>query len=75
MLTLINPIERAEPFDHADWPFEPKFNGLRAAADTVRAQLISRNGNRLLRFEAVLDPRSASVRLTSRTRRVCGKMR
>jgi hypothetical protein len=22
MLTLINPVERAEPFDHADWLFE-----------------------------------------------------
>jgi ATP-dependent DNA ligase len=35
MLTLINPIERAEPFDHADWMFEAKFDGFRAAADAV----------------------------------------
>jgi len=34
MLTLINPVWRAEPFDHADWVFEAKFDGFRAAADT-----------------------------------------
>jgi hypothetical protein len=55
MLTLINPIERAEPFDHAGWVFEAKFDGFWAAADTVRGQLISRNGNRMQRFERVLD--------------------
>ena len=32
MLTLINPTQRAEPFDHADWVFEAKFDGFRAAA-------------------------------------------
>ena len=37
MLTLINPAWRAEPFDHADWVFEAKFDGFRAAADTVAA--------------------------------------
>jgi bifunctional non-homologous end joining protein LigD len=55
MLTLINPVRRAEPFDHADWVFEAKFDGFRAAADTVRGRLISRNGNRMQRFEQVLD--------------------
>jgi bifunctional non-homologous end joining protein LigD len=55
MLTLINPVERAEPFDHADWVFEAKFDGFRAAADIVRGRLISRNGNRMHRFERVLD--------------------
>jgi ATP-dependent DNA ligase len=54
MLTLINPVELAEPFDHADWVFEAKFDGFRAAADTVRGRLISRNGNRMQRFEGVL---------------------
>jgi len=51
MLPLINPLRRPEPFDHPDWLFEPKFDGFRAAADTV----ISRNGNRMKRFEQVLD--------------------
>jgi hypothetical protein len=32
-----------------------KFDGFRAAADTVRGRLISRNGNRLWRFEQVLE--------------------
>jgi ATP-dependent DNA ligase len=49
MLTLINPVWRAQPFDHADWIFEAKFDGFRAAADTVRGRLISRNGNRSAR--------------------------
>jgi ATP-dependent DNA ligase len=55
MLTLINPVRRAEPFDDPDWLFEPKFDGLRASADTVRGRMISRNGSRMRRFEAVLD--------------------
>ena len=55
MLTLINPVRLAEPFDHADWVFEAKFDGFRAAADTVRGRLISRNGNQMPRFEQVLD--------------------
>jgi hypothetical protein len=54
MLTLINPVRRAEPFDHPDWVFEP-FDGFRAAADTVRGWLISRNGARMRRYEEVLD--------------------
>jgi bifunctional non-homologous end joining protein LigD len=55
MLTLINPVRRAEPFDHPDWVFEAKFDGFRAAADTVGGRLISRNGNRMQRFERILD--------------------
>ena len=55
MYTLINPVARAEPFDHPDWVFEVKFDGFRAAADTVRGRLISRNGNSMQRFERVLD--------------------
>jgi ATP-dependent DNA ligase len=54
-LTLINPIPRPEPFDHAEWLFELKFDGFRAAADTVRGRPFSRNGEPLRRFEAVLD--------------------
>ena len=51
MLSLINPVRRPEPFDHPDWLFEAKFDGFRAAAHTVRGQLISRNGNRMQVFE------------------------
>jgi bifunctional non-homologous end joining protein LigD len=32
-----------------------EFDGFRAAADTVRGRLISRNGNPMQRFEEVLD--------------------
>ena len=55
LLPLINPVRRLEPFDHPDWLFEAKSDGFRAAADTVRGRLILRNGNRLKRFEKVLD--------------------
>jgi bifunctional non-homologous end joining protein LigD len=55
MLTLINPVPRPEPFDHADWLFELKFDGFRAAADTVHGRLMPRNGDRLRRYEGVLD--------------------
>jgi bifunctional non-homologous end joining protein LigD len=55
MLTVINPVKRAQPFDHPDFVFEAKFDGFRAVADTVRGRLISRNGNRMQRFERVLD--------------------
>jgi ATP-dependent DNA ligase len=43
MVALITPVERTEPFDHADWLFDAKFDGFRAAADAVRGRLISRN--------------------------------
>src|SRR5215472_6293212 len=61
MLSLINPVPQAEPFDHPDWAFEAKFDGFRAAADTVCGQLISRNGNRMQRFKEVLDLLPAGV--------------
>jgi len=54
-LLQINPTPQAEPFDHADWVFEAKFDGFRAAADTVHGRLISRHGNRMKRFESMLD--------------------
>ena len=56
MLPLINPVARAEAFDHPEWLFEPKFDGFRAVADTVRGRLTSRTGAWMPRFEAaVLD--------------------
>lgn len=58
MLALINPVELAEPFDHADWVFEAKFDGFRAAADTVRGRLISRIGNLAVRSRAACCSRS-----------------
>jgi len=38
MLSLINPVVRAEPLDHPDWLFEAQLDG-RAAADTVRGYI------------------------------------
>jgi ATP-dependent DNA ligase len=35
--------------------FELKFDGLRAAADTVRGRMISRKGTRMRQFDGVLD--------------------
>jgi hypothetical protein len=37
MITLITPGCHAELLDDLDWIFEVKFDGFRAAADTVRA--------------------------------------
>ena len=34
MLTLINPVERAEAIDHPERLFAPKFDGFRTAAAT-----------------------------------------
>lgn len=53
MFALINPVTRAEAFDHPDRLFEAKFDGFRAVADTARDRLISRNGNRTRRFSEV----------------------
>lgn len=42
----------AEPFDHAEWLFELKYEGFRALAivENGRCQLLSRNGNRFASF-------------------------
>lgn len=55
MLSVINPVVREDPFDHPEWVFEPKFDGFRAVADTVRGRMISRNSRPMPRFERVLD--------------------
>jgi ATP-dependent DNA ligase len=42
------PLKRmAEPFDDADWVFEPKYDGFRALAliRDGQCQLVSRNGH------------------------------
>jgi hypothetical protein len=36
MLTLINPVPRAEPFDHSDWVFEAKFEQPIAMVERLR---------------------------------------
>jgi bifunctional non-homologous end joining protein LigD len=51
----IIPIVRREPFDDPAWLFELKLDGFRGLADTIHGRLLSKNGNRLRRFERLLD--------------------
>jgi bifunctional non-homologous end joining protein LigD len=50
----IVPAARREPFDDPAWTFELKFDGFRALADTTTGWMLSRRGNRMHRFEALL---------------------
>ena len=50
----IIPTMRREPFDGPEWTFELNFNGFRAIADTVNGRMLSKRGNRMHRFEALL---------------------
>jgi hypothetical protein len=54
-LAPIIPTIRREPFDDPAWPFDLKLDGFRGIADTVAGRMLSKNGNRLKRFEALLD--------------------
>ena len=49
------PILRKEPFDDPAWLFELKYDGFRGIADTIRGRMLSKNKNRLRRFERLLD--------------------
>ncbi len=51
----IIPTRRKEPFDGDGWLFELKLDGFRGLADTIRGRMLSKNGNRLKRFQALLD--------------------
>jgi bifunctional non-homologous end joining protein LigD len=53
----IIPARRAEPFDDPAWAFELKLDGFRCIADTVDGRLLSKQGNRMTRFERMLDTR------------------
>jgi bifunctional non-homologous end joining protein LigD len=53
-ITPIIPAIRREPFDDPAWTFELKFDGFRALADTTSGRMLSRHGNRMHRFEALL---------------------
>jgi hypothetical protein len=54
-LKPIIPIRRKEPFDDPAYLFELKLDGLRGIANTVRGRMLSKNGNRMRRFETLLD--------------------
>ena len=47
----IIPIRRKEPFDDPAYLFELKLDDFRGIANTVRGRMLSKNGNRLGRFE------------------------
>jgi bifunctional non-homologous end joining protein LigD len=51
----IIPIRRAEPFDGDGWIFDLKLDGFRGIADTIAGRMLSKNGNRLKRYEGLLD--------------------
>jgi bifunctional non-homologous end joining protein LigD len=50
----IIPTARREAFDAPGWTFELKFDEFRAIADTVNGRILSKRGNRMHRFEALL---------------------
>ena len=51
----IIPIIRKEAFDDPAYLFELKLDGFRGIADTIQGRMLSKNGNRLTRFEPLLD--------------------
>ena len=51
----IIPIVRKEPFDDPAWLFELKYDGFRGIADTIRGRILSKNKNRLPRFDRLLE--------------------
>jgi len=53
-LSPIIPTARREAFDGPEWTFELKFDGFRAIANTVNGRMLSKRGNRMHRFEALL---------------------
>jgi hypothetical protein len=50
----IIPVVCTEPFDDPTYLFELKLDGFRGVADTIHGRMLSKNGNRLGRFERLL---------------------
>ncbi len=50
----IIPIVRREQFDDPAYLFELKLDGFRGLGDTIQGRMLSKNGNRLRRFEPLL---------------------
>jgi bifunctional non-homologous end joining protein LigD len=51
----IIPIVGKEPFDDPAWLFELKYDGFRGIADTIGGRMLSKNKNRLRRFDRLLE--------------------
>jgi len=58
----IIPTIRKEPFDDPAWLFELKLDGFRGLADTDNGRMLSKNGNRMKRFERLLERLPAGCR-------------
>ncbi len=50
----IIPTVRREAFNGPEWTFELKLDGFRAIADTMNGRMLSKRGNRMHHFEALL---------------------
>lgn len=51
----IIPITRKDPFDDPAYLFELKYDGFRGLADTINSRILSKDKNRMKRFEGLLD--------------------
>jgi bifunctional non-homologous end joining protein LigD len=51
----IIPIRRQDAFDDPAYLFELKYDGFRALVDTVNGRIVSKNKNRMKRFENILE--------------------
>ncbi len=54
MIPII-PTIRRDAFDDPAWLFDLKLDGFRGLADTIAGRMLSKNGNRLKRYESLLD--------------------
>ena len=54
-LAPIIPIRRQDAFDDPAYCFELKYDGFRALCDTVNGRILSKNTNRMKRFESLLE--------------------
>jgi len=51
----IIPLIRKDAFDDPAWVFELKYDGFRGLVDTLNRRILSRNRNRLKRFDCLLE--------------------
>src|ERR1700726_4290589 len=54
-LAPIIPIRRPDAFGDPAYCFELKYDGFRALCDTVNGRILSKNTNRMERFESLLE--------------------
>src|SRR6266536_3812766 len=55
MISPIIPAIRRDPFDDPAWLFDVKLDGFRGIADTIAGRMLSKNGNRMQRFEHLVE--------------------